>query len=333
MFGGRIILSGLDNLIMLIICVIETFLLCSYLYIFFNLNKKALSELYLKKLKNRLVLLICISTIIFVIIFILQFICRHMSIFSIKGNKIMIIMGTIAVNTILFYGFQKYINIIIENARQYKELLHLRAEVEYLSKAAEYNENCKELLHNSVHYFKIIEQLAYECGNKELYDFAESLNGRFRLQNISEYSDNKILNMVLSGYCMRAENKGVDFGIYVEPGCTLNNIHAIDLVTMLGNMLDNSFEAVEKIENDKSIDLRIFMQENGELCIIKVVNDFEGQLIEKHGKLVTTKKDRGIHGIGFASTSKIAREYNGYLEHYVENGKFNAVLVLGDGCN
>lgn len=67
------------------------------------------------------------------------------------------------------------------------------------------------------------------------------------------------------------------------------------------------------------------------MCIIKVVNDFEGQLMEKHGKLVTTKKEKGMHGIGLINTSKIAREYNGYLEHYVENGKFNAVLVFGGG--
>lgn len=332
MFGGRIILSGLDSLIITIICIVEAFLLCGYLYIFFSLKKNALSELYLKKSKKCLVLLLCVSTIIFVIIFIAQFILGYMCIYSIKGNKMMIvIMSTMAVNTIVFYGFQKYINIIIENAGQYSEILHLRAEVDYLSKIAEYNENYKELIHNSVHYLKIIEQLAYECGNKELYDFAESLNGRFRLQNISQYSNNRILNMVLSEYCERAENEGVDFGIYVEPGCILNNIQNIDLVTMLGNILDNSFEAVEKNKQGKSVDIRIFMENSGELCIIKVVNDFEGQLMEKHGKLVTTKKEKGMHGIGLINTSKIAREYNGYLEHYVENGKFNAVLVFGGG--
>lgn len=62
--------------------------------------------------------------------------------------------------------------------------------------------------------------------------------------------------------------------------------------------------------------------------MIKVVNDFVEDLKEVKGKLISTKKEAGVHGIGLSSVSKIAEYYNGYLEYYIIDGKFNAVLVM-----
>lgn len=81
-------------------------------------------------------------------------------------------------------------------------------------------------------------------------------------------------------------------------------------------------------KKDSSVIVRIFMQKDGKLCVIKVVNDFAEELKEIRGKLISTKKEAGVHGIGLSSVSKIARQYNGYLEHYIIDGKFNAVIVL-----
>ena len=70
------------------------------------------------------------------------------------------------------------------------------------------------------------------------------------------------------------------------------------------------------------------MHKDGKLCVIKVANDFAGKIKEIKGKIVSTKKEKGIHGIGLASVWKIAGQYDGYLEYYVEEEVFNAVIVL-----
>ncbi len=43
---------------------------------------------------------------------------------------------------------------------------------------------------------------------------------------------------------------------------------------------------------------------------------------------MSTKKESGIHGIGLSSVSKIAEQYEGYFEYFVEDKKFNAIIVL-----
>ena len=229
---------------------------------------------------------------------------------------------------ILFYAFQKYTENLNENSKQQLELLYQRSEVERLTKIAEWNDNYNEIVHNTAHYLKVIGQLAFEGKNDEICKVVDKLNGKLNREEISEYCNHKMLNIILSEYSIKAESVGVVFDAYVEPGCILNHIQDVDLITMLGNLLDNAVLAASKKEKDTSVVVRIFMQKEGKLCVIKVVNDFVEKIQEVKGRLISTKKEAGMHGIGLVSISKIAEQNNGYLEHYIIDGKFNAVVVL-----
>lgn len=231
-------------------------------------------------------------------------------------------------NMVLFYAFQRYTENLSENSKQKLELLYQKAEVERLTKIAEWNENYNEIIHNTSHYLKVIGQLAYEGRNDEICKVVDELNGKLNREEICEYSNHKMLNIILSEYSIKAESAGVVFDAYVEPGCILNHIQDVDLITIIGNLLDNAILAASKKEKDASVVVRIFMQKDGELCVIKVVNDFVEELKEVGGRLISTKKEAGIHGIGLSSISKIAEQYNGYLEYYISDEKFNAVVVL-----
>ncbi|MGC4020275.1 MAG: GHKL domain-containing protein [Muricomes sp.] len=234
----------------------------------------------------------------------------------------------IAGNMLLFYAFQKYTENLSENSRQQLGLLYQKAEVERLTKIAEWNDNYNEILHNTSHYLKVIGQLAYERKNDEICKVVDKLNGKLNREEICEYSNHKMLNIILSEYDIKAERAEVIFDTYVEPGCILDHIQDVDLITMLGNLLDNAILAASKKEEEASVVVRIFMQKEGKLCVIKIVNDFVEKLKMVNGKLVSTKVEAGIHGIGLTSVSKIAEQYEGYLEYYIVDEKFNAVIVV-----
>ncbi|GAA0068187.1 hypothetical protein UT300002_29700 [Clostridium perfringens] len=255
---------------------------------------------------------------------------------DVRTNMVLKILMTlffvcmISGNMVLFYAFQMYTENLSEKAKQQSELLYQnqRSEVERLTKIAEWNDNYNEIVHNTSHYLKVIGQLAFEEKNDEICKVVDKLNGKLNREEISEYCNHKMLNIILSEYCMKAENIGVLFDVYVEPGCILEHIQDIDLITMLGNLLDNAILSTSKKEKDASVVVRIFMQKGGKLCVIKVVNDLVEELREVRGKLISTKKETGVHGIGLSSVSKIAEQYNGYLDYYVVDEKFNAVVVL-----
>lgn len=234
----------------------------------------------------------------------------------------------IAGNMLLFYVFQKHAENLSENARQQLELLYQKAEVDRLTKIAEWNDNYNEVVHDTSHYLKVIGQLAYERKYNEICKVVDKLNGKLNREEVCEYSSHKMLNIILSEYSVKADNVGVGFDVYVEPGCILSHIQDVDLITMIGNLLDNAILAASKKAKDSAVVVRIFMQKDGKLCVIKVVNDFGGEIKETEGRLISTKKDAGKHGIGLSSVSKIAEQNNGYLEYYIIDGKFNAVLVM-----
>lgn len=231
-------------------------------------------------------------------------------------------------NMILFYTFQKHTEELSKSTRNQIEILYQKAEIERLNKIADLNNNYNEIVHNISHYLKVIGHLAYESKNNEICKIIENLNGKLDKKNIYEYSNNKMLNIILSEYATKAERAGICFDAYVEPGSILAYIQDIDLISIMGNLLDNALLAASELQKKSTVMIRIFMHKNGEYCIIKIVNDFEGELKQVRGRFMSTKKEAGIHGIGLTSISKIAEQYDGYLEHYVIEKKFNVVVVL-----
>ncbi len=230
-------------------------------------------------------------------------------------------------NMILFYVFQKHTEAISQWARQEIELVHKNAEIERLTKIIELNDDYNETVHNMTHSLKAIEHLASQNENEKIKDIIEELTGKLVQREIYEYSNHKILNTILSEYAEKAGEMKVRFDAYVEPGCIIEKIKDIDLVSMFGNILDNAFEAVDKVDK-ASVVFRMFMHEKGKMCVIKVVNDYCEDLIVENGMLRTTKKTEGIHGIGINSIMKTAEKYQGIFSYYIEDKKFSSVLIL-----
>lgn len=101
-------------------------------------------------------------------------------------------------NMVLFYAFQKYTENLSENSKQEIELLYQRAEVERLTKIAEWNDSYNEIVHNTSHYLKVIGELAYERRNDEICKVVDKLNGKLNREEICEYSNHKILKFYLN---------------------------------------------------------------------------------------------------------------------------------------
>lgn len=230
-------------------------------------------------------------------------------------------------NMVLFYAFQKHTEDINESARREVALIHKNAEIERLTKIVEINDDYSEVVHNMTHSLKVIEQLAMENNVENIREIVEELTGRLIQREIYEYSNHKMINTILSEYVAKADKNEIKFDVYVEPGCIIKQVKDIDIVSMFGNILDNAFEAASKGDHALVV-FRMFMHEKGKMCIIKVVNDYVEDIIEKNGIIQTTKKEKGIHGIGLKSIAKTVEKYEGSFSYYTENKKFYAILIL-----
>ena len=215
---------------------------------------------------------------------------------------------------------------LIEKTRQMKVDEDKLIFLEQLEKK---DEKHSEFIHNMSHYFIAIRELARIENCEEIVSLVEELNGKVTQNERIIYTNHKILNAVLSEKAGEAQEKQIDLEIYIEPILYLENVSDGDLVSMLGNLLDNALEAAEKCEGEKrKISLQIFMEKEGRVCVVKIVNCFVTPPVIKKSKFISGKKDPHMHGIGIKSVEKNIKKYGGYLQCLVEEEKFSAILII-----
>lgn len=216
--------------------------------------------------------------------------------------------------------------LLIEKTRQMKAY---EDELVYLEQLQKKEEKHSEFIHNISHYFIAIGELARIENCEEIVELIQELNGKVLQNEGIIYTSHKVLNAILSEKSGEAAEQQTELEVYVEPVPSLDGITDGDLVSMVGNLLDNALEAAGKCEGEKrKISLRIFMEKEGRVCVMKLVNYFVTPPIMKKSAFISTKKNREMHGIGIKSVEKTAKKYGGYLQCLVEGDKFSSILIL-----
>ena len=108
----------------------------------------------------------------------------------------------------------------------------------------------------------------------------------------------------------------------------LSDIKEFDLVCLIGNVLDNAIEALEKIQSpfDKRIELLFIRQNSNRIIICK--NTIDGSVLSTNKELKTTKQSKDAHGYGTKIISKIVSDYNGMVDYFEEFNMFGVQIVL-----
>ncbi|MGL5652445.1 MAG: ATP-binding protein [Paraclostridium sp.] len=92
-----------------------------------------------------------------------------------------------------------------------------------------------------------------------------------------------------------------------------NFIEMTDVCSIFSNILDNAIEACNKTSMDKK-----YIKIRGTLVksyyVIRCENSKTNKLEIKNSKIITSKKDKFIHGIGLKSVKSSLKKYNGDLE-------------------
>ena len=103
----------------------------------------------------------------------------------------------------------------------------------------------------------------------------------------------------------------------------------MDIVVIMGNLIENALEAVEKV-NDKKIQLDIFF-DRGNL-FINIKNTFDGEV--KYSKnsateegIISRKSGRN-HGYGLRNVKRSVEKYNGKLEISYDKKYFNVNVLV-----
>ena len=124
----------------------------------------------------------------------------------------------------------------------------------------------------------------------------------------------------------KSDNIKLDLNIAVPPEIS---IEVVDIVTILGNLLDNALEAVAKV-GEKTIRLNIKFSKGG--LFAKIENSFNGEVkYEEQGKAhshIVSLKGSDKHGYGLKNIRQSVEKYNGHMKISHADNVFSTGVFL-----
>lgn len=105
-------------------------------------------------------------------------------------------------------------------------------------------------------------------------------------------------------------------------------IDSFDLTVILGNLLDNALEALERLPASENKKLQLFLKYDRGRLLITVANTYDGVVASSHTGLLTRKKNPLFHGIGLKNVRAAADKYQGHLKISHEQKLFTVHVIL-----
>ncbi len=105
------------------------------------------------------------------------------------------------------------------------------------------------------------------------------------------------------------------------------SISPFDLTVILGNLIDNAVEAVEKVkEGDREISVTI-KYDRGRL-LIAIRNTYDGILTTNGQEVLTRKANASFHGIGLKHVREIVEKAQGVMDFSFDGHVFRVSVIL-----
>lgn len=161
--------------------------------------------------------------------------------------------------------------------------------------------------------------------NPEIEDYLAALLNQLTSYAKNCHSGNMMLDVIINKYAMDCERKNLKFEYDVR-NCNLSAVDDIDLVAILGNLLDNALAAAEYSE-EKNVCLETTTRNN--YAVVIIANSCDAPPNTQEGQLLTTKKDKKLHGFGLKSVAKTLKKYHGdYCWDYDESSRTFIITVM-----
>ncbi len=196
-------------------------------------------------------------------------------------------------------------------------------DMQYLCLLEKKNEQMQIMTHD---YKNNVLTIADMTDSVEIKEYINSMVGEIKKYNQIAKTKNRLLDVILNKYTDICENKNLKFETDIIND-NLSFIDGYDISSLFNNILDNAVESAEK-SNGKLISLNISTSLNSYHKII-VINSCDTEPESKKGRLITTKSDKKIHGLGTKSINKIVDKYDGEIQwEFIENEHLFKLTII-----
>lgn len=230
-----------------------------------------------------------------------------------------------ASSILLFVTYSHQLKATSLSLQMQGELNRLQTEQSYYQILDQQNQQLMIYAHDAKKHLAAIQSLN---NDPQINDYVAKLSQQLVDYTRNCHSGNKLLDVMLHKYAVDCDLRRVRFEHDVKV-CNLSQLDDIDLVAILGNLLDNAVTAAEQSES-KWVMLNTVHRNAYSVIILS--NSCDTQPKQSGGRLLSTKSDASRHGFGLKSVAKTISKYQGDFEwsYDAEKHIFTVTVMIAD---
>lgn len=228
------------------------------------------------------------------------------------------------INAVVFYMYDSLLKIGNE---KYKAAMLQEQNHSYANQLKVYQEAVQKdkiMRHDMKNHLHQIKDLAEEERIVELKQYTASMIAEMEDDCTVCNTENREIDSILNFKCAKLNQLGAEMHFDLNVPSELN-IESFDLTKILGNLLDNVSDAIEKTEK-RIVYIRIHYDKG--VINICIRNTFSGQIAITDGNLVTMKSNSQKHGLGYQSIKEAVEKYDGEVDFDYTDKVFSVYVLL-----
>lgn len=200
----------------------------------------------------------------------------------------------------------------------------IRAYQDQMNVMQQSQQGVEVLRHDMKNHICMLENYLEGENYQKAREYLQKMNSKVEVSGKYVDTGNVDVDMILNRKLSKAESLGCQIQTQINIPYELS-IDGYDWNVLLGNLLDNALEALERTTKRK---LNLFMGYCRGVLTIKIQNSFDGIVI-KHGNTLSSRKNDGLmHGIGMQNVAEIVKKYDGDRYIHIEENWFQIQIIL-----
>lgn len=227
----------------------------------------------------------------------------------------------------------------------------------------------EELSHDMKNHLLILSSMLEENKTEEAKRYVALMSEPLERLEMAAWTGNSALDVLLNHAKNKAQNKNIRFTIQVD-AISLGQMEDKDVCCLFANLLDNAAEAAEKTaegmaagaakesagrsaagtgDNYTKINgwITVKMRKAGEMVFVEISNSMKmkagepqisaslpeaGRSTARQGRRpLTTKREKGLHGLGLKSAERVVEKYGGTITYEYETDRFTVSIAFFSG--
>lgn len=171
--------------------------------------------------------------------------------------------------------------------------------------------------HDLVNHIGVVRELLNEKKIEEAKEYIDTIWNIQDVFDLKIHTGDSFLDIIVNYYSYLAIKENIEFAVWGKLTERMP-LEMFDITTLMGNILQNAFEAAIKADVPR---IRVELVEHKEEIFVVVSNSVAKRVNTKADFFMTSKEDKENHGFGLKNIAATVEKYHGecYMESILEN--------------